>query len=249
MSWVSQANIKTIMEAIRNKFTTSDLVVANSDKTKGAEFNYTATDGLVSVSPLSDSAGVNSAIWLANGDASKKTEITDGTLSYVTGEGDAEKYTYLSLLGNAATFGAKGGANIQVGGVADPTSAQQAATKNYVDSIIPIDFENYISQKFSVHNGSASGVISSATIEANSYYVYDFTLNLDKHWVAFTPISPYIDGTPYDYYVKRDDIILTMNWFIRDDTCHFYFILYNQSDADIDFNRWGLDYRVLYANV
>ena len=135
MSWVSQANLKSIMTAIRNKFTTGDLVIANDAKNTGVELNYTAQDGLVTVSPISTDASVESALHLSNGDDSKKTELTQGTLSYVTGTGDSEAYNYMSLLGNGVTFGKKGGGNVQVGGVADPTDAQQVATKNYVDGI------------------------------------------------------------------------------------------------------------------
>jgi hypothetical protein len=134
MSWVSQTNLKTIMTAIRNKFTTGDLVIANDAKDTGVELNYTAQDGLVTVSPISTDASVESALHLSNGDDSKKTELTQGTLSYVTGTGDSEEYNYMSLLGDGVTFGKKGGGNVQIGGVADPTSAQQVATKNYVDN-------------------------------------------------------------------------------------------------------------------
>ena len=136
MSWVSQANIKTIMTAIRNKFTTSDLVIANDAKDTGVELNYASQDGLVTVSPISTSASTEAALHLSNGDDTKKTELTQGTLSYVTGTGSSETYNYMSLLGDGVTFGKNGGGNVQVGGVADPTSAQQVATKNYVDTCI-----------------------------------------------------------------------------------------------------------------
>ena len=136
MSWVSQANIKTIMTAIRNKFTTSDLVIANDAKDTGVELNYASQDGLVTVSPISTSASTEAALHLSNGDDTKKTELTQGTLSYVTGTGSSETYNYMSLLGNGVTFGKNGGGNVQLGGVADPTSAQQVATKNYVDNRI-----------------------------------------------------------------------------------------------------------------
>ena len=133
MSWVSQANIKTIMTAIRNKFTTSDLVIANDAKDTGVELNYASQDGLVTVSPISTSASTEAALHLSNGDDTKKTELTQGTLSYVTGSGSSETYNYMSLLGDGVTFGKNGGGNVQLGGVADPTSEQQVATKNYVD--------------------------------------------------------------------------------------------------------------------
>ena len=134
MSWVSQANIKTIMTAIRNKFTTSDLVIANDAKDTGVELNYASQDGLVTVSPISTSASTEAALHLSNGDDTKKTELTQGTLSYVTGTGSSETFNYMSLLGDGVTFGKNGGGNVQLGGVADPTSAQQVATKNYVDN-------------------------------------------------------------------------------------------------------------------
>lgn len=134
MSWVSQADIKAIMTAIRNKFTTGDLVIANDAKDTGVELNYASQDGLVTVSPISTSASTEAALHLSNGDDTKKTELTQGTLSYVTGSGDSETYNYMSLLGDGVTFGKNGGGNVQLGGVADPTSAHQVATKNYVDS-------------------------------------------------------------------------------------------------------------------
>lgn len=166
MSWVSQTNLKTIMTAIRNKFTTGDLVIANDDKSVGVEVNHTAQDGLVTVSPISTDASVESALHLSNGDDSKKTELTQGTLSYVTGTGDSEEYNYMSLLGDGVTFGKKGGGNVQVGGVADPTSAQQVATKNYVDSVASnIGYLDYTVEKdpgFS--SGLAAGTL--ATIPA-----------------------------------------------------------------------------------
>ena len=136
MSWVSQANIKNVMTAIRNKFTTGDLVIANNAKNTGVELNYASQDGLVTVSPISTSASTEAALHLSNGDDTKKTELTQGTLSYVTGSGSSETYNYMSLLGDGVTFGKNGGGNVQLGGVADPTSAQQVATKNYVDKRI-----------------------------------------------------------------------------------------------------------------
>ena len=160
MSWVSQANLKTIMTAIRNKFTTGDLVIANDAKNTGVELNYTAQDGLVTVSPISTDASVESALHLSNGDDTKKTELTQGTLSYVTGTGDSEAYNYMSLLGNGVTFGKKGGGNVQVGGVADPTSAQQVATKNYVDNhfkVVKIT-KKYTGSSEYISVGASSGV-------------------------------------------------------------------------------------------
>ena len=134
MSWVSQANIKTIMTAIRNKFTTSDLVIANDAKDTGVELNYASQDGLVTVSPISTSASTEAALHLSNGDDTKKTELTQGTLSYVTGTGSSETYNYMSLLGDGVTFGKNGGGNVQVGGIATPTTDYQAANKTYVDN-------------------------------------------------------------------------------------------------------------------
>ena len=50
----------------------------------------------------------------------------------------------MSLLGNGVTFGKNGGGNVQLGGVADPTSAQQVATKNYVDTLITSSGASYV---------------------------------------------------------------------------------------------------------
>lgn len=180
MSWVSQTNLKTIMTAIRNKFTTGDLVIANDDKSVGVEVNHTAQDGLVTVSPISTDASVESALHLSNGDDTKKTELTQGTLSYVTGTGDNEEYNYMSLLGDGVTFGKKGGGNVQLGGVADPTSNQQVATKAYSDSI---------TKKLSFFSESVN--INKAVISSISgtFPVYRVSLSMPSGTTNFTKIK------------------------------------------------------------
>ncbi len=182
MSWVSQANLKSIMTAIRNKFTTGDLVIANDAKDTGVELNHTAQDGLVTVSPISTDASVESALHLSNGDDTKKTELTQGTLSYVTGTGDSEEYNYMSLLGDGVTFGKKGGGNVQVGGVADPTSAQQVATKNYVDGKILTKHNTVI------YPTTTSSLITLTQIEANSVYMVTIKLRQTADITDFNKI-------------------------------------------------------------
>lgn len=137
MSWVSNANIKTIMDAIRSKFVTSELVVANDDKTVGAHINHTAQDGLVTISPISETEGTG-ALWVTDANAANKTELTGGTFSYVSGDGDNESGAYLSLVGETATFGKISGTDkkLQIGNVAEPTSDYQVANKKYVDDAI-----------------------------------------------------------------------------------------------------------------
>lgn len=165
MSWVSQANIKTIMTAIRNKFTTGDLVIANDAKDTGVELNHASQDGLVTVSPISTSASTEAALHLSNGDDTKKTELTQGTLSYVTGSGSSEKYNYMSLLGDGVTFGKNGGGNVQLGGVADPTSAQQVATKNYVDSM-------FYTTSYQIKNTTTRNIDSKANYNLDIRTIY-----------------------------------------------------------------------------
>ena len=174
MSWVSQANIKTIMTAIRNKFTTSDLVIANDAKDTGVELNYASQDGLVTVSPISTSASTEAALHLSNGDDTKKTELTQGTLSYVTGTGSSETYNYMSLLGDGVTFGKNGGGNVQLGGVADPTSAQQVATKNYVDN-------HFLTKEYT--HSFPSGTSFSSGI--NYVKVIDTDISVDEYEILY----------------------------------------------------------------
>ena len=187
MSWVSQANIKTIMTAIRNKFTTSDLVIANDAKDTGVELNYASQDGLVTVSPISTSASTEAALHLSNGDDTKKTELTQGTLSYVTGTGSSETYNYMSLLGDGVTFGKNGGGNVQVGGVADPTSAQQVATKKYSDSIT-----KKLNAPLGTHRVDSLGEI--ITYVAGSAPVYHVVINIPSTYKDFETLKEYLSN-------------------------------------------------------
>lgn len=209
MSWVSQANIKTIMTAIRNKFTTSDLVIANDAKDTGVELNYASQDGLVTVSPISTSASTEAALHLSNGDDTKKTELTQGTLSYVTGSGSSETYNYMSLLGDGVTFGKNGGGNVQLGGVADPTSARQAATKNYVDNRIVyryitfyLDSEVLIDQNKSavikVNSPTRIGFISTERLlSAYAYAVFN------NNYLGFSTFIAIDSSTGYTTFTLR----------------------------------------------
>lgn len=193
MSWVSQANIKTIMTAIRNKFTTGDLVIANDAKDTGVELNYASQDGLVTVSPISTSASTEAALHLSNGDDTKKTELTQGTLSYVTGTGSSETYNYMSLLGDGVTFGKNGGGNVQVGGVADPTSAQQVATKNYVDS-----FHN----RYNIMNNQYT-FNSSVTVPAyGAVLVYQAERDVSKYSNTLISATAYVKSANDSSYDK-----------------------------------------------
>ena len=193
MSWVSQANIKNIMTAIRNKFTTGDLVIANDAKDTGVELNYASQDGLVTVSPISTSASTEAALHLSNGDDTKKTELTQGTLSYVTGSGDSETYNYMSLLGDGVTFGKNGGGNVQLGGVADPNSAQQVATKNYVDNRLTYWTHSYALASDVLIDQNKSAIINltaPVTIRVGSNQtllgVYGF-INFNNNYCILTP--------------------------------------------------------------
>lgn len=131
---VLSTNLKEIMAFIRNKFTTSELVLANSDKTIGAHLNHTAQDGLISISPISETEGT-AALWLTDAQADNKTELTGGTFAYVVGEDANEKGAYLSLVGNTVTFGKIGETDtkILINNIAEPETNYQVANKLYVD--------------------------------------------------------------------------------------------------------------------
>ena len=200
MSWVSQANIKTIMTAIRNKFTTSDLVIANDAKDTGVELNYASQDGLVTVSPISTSASTEAALHLSNGDDTKKTELTQGTLSYVTGTGSSETYNYMSLLGDGVTFGKNGGGNVQLGGVADPTSAQQVATKNYVDRM----FYTFL---------TSTSTTSVVTVASNSFSSLGINMNTNISQSQYDIVSCNVYTDESD---NVDDVYFTTHPKIKD---------------------------------
>lgn len=208
MSWVSQANIKNIMTAIRNKFTTGDLVIANDAKDTGVELNYASQDGLVTVSPISTSASTEAALHLSNGDDTKKTELTQGTLSYVTGSGSSETYNYMSLLGDGVTFGKNGGGNVQLGGVADPTSAQQVATKNYTDNIFKLySFTHTLSSSKTATKSNNYVAIGGGVISAipSTAKILSISATIDPSEGAYSGyISAYLYriGTSISYSVR-----------------------------------------------
>lgn len=219
MSWVSQANIKTIMTAIRNKFTTSDLVIANDAKDTGVELNYASQDGLVTVSPISTSASTEAALHLSNGDDTKKTELTQGTLSYVTGTGSSETYNYMSLLGDGVTFGKNGGGNVQLGGVADPTSARQVATKNYVDNYVDNYVENRIGYHYITRYFSPAILIEpngSKFINLNNPWVY--TLAKTERLLSVYSYTEYNnDYLGFSTYVNFDSETNSMKFTVKVD--------------------------------
>ena len=228
MSWVSQANIKTIMTAIRNKFTTSDLVIANDAKDTGVELNYASQDGLVTVSPISTSASTEAALHLSNGDDTKKTELTQGTLSYVTGTGSSETYNYMSLLGDGVTFGKNGGGNVQLGGVADPTSAQQVATKNYVDMKI-------IRRRASWGAGTLEG----KTVPANGLYPIQTFTDTPPVGYAYEPISA-LAYPQNDIIDSNISFLLSVQGSSSDgDTYHYTLFAFNSGDTDYTFEDYS----------
>ena len=228
MRWVSQANIKTIMTAIRNKFTTSDLVIANDAKDTGVELNYASQDGLVTVSPISTSASTEAALHLSNGDDTKKTELTQGTLSYVTGTGSSETYNYMSLLGDGVTFGKNGGGNVQVGGVADPTSAQQVATKNYVDKKI-----------IRRRSSWGAGTLEGKTVPANGLYPIQTFTDTPPAGCAYEPISAlaYPDSDIIDSNIS---FLLSVQGSSSDGgTYHYTLFAFNSGDTDYTFEAYS----------
>ena len=249
MSWVSQANIKTIMTAIRNKFTTSDLVIANDAKDTGVELNYASQDGLVTVSPISTSASTEAALHLSNGDDTKKTELTQGTLSYVTGTGSSETYNYMSLLGDGVTFGKNGGGNVQLGGVADPTSAQQVATKNYADNKILFKSLRWKFVDSTTVSANSSKYVGSSpqTFTFNVKKVTDAISAIEKLHIECTAVNTWIYGELSNVRVYAYNPVLTLD--AEKSTVSITlqnFIFYNPYSESEEFG--GLIAKVWYNN-
>ena len=134
MSWVSYNKLNEFGKAIRNKFISNEIVVADADKTKGVHLNIGGQDGLLAMSPLNEDDVTPAALWVTDSEANNATELTGGTLSYVTDNGkDTEDYTSLSLVGGVVNVSGKGGAQRRITNVATPTSENDVATKKYVD--------------------------------------------------------------------------------------------------------------------
>lgn len=134
MSWVSYAKLQTLCNALRNKFTSSEFVLANDAKNVGVHFNHTAQDGLVAISPMTEDGSTPAALWVTDSEANNATEITAGTFSYVTDNGKStEDFTSMSLVGGVVNVSGKNGAQRKITNVATPTNDSDVATKKYVD--------------------------------------------------------------------------------------------------------------------
>ena len=134
MSWVSYTKLKELCDAMRTKFISNELVIANSDKSLGAHLNIGGQDGLVTVSPITEDGVTPAALWVTDSEANNATELTGGTLSYVTNNGKAtEDYTSLSLVGGVVNVSGKSGAQRRITNVATPTGDNDVANKKYVD--------------------------------------------------------------------------------------------------------------------
>lgn len=134
MSWVSYTKLKELCDGLRNKMVSNEYLLANSDKSKGVHMNVGGQDGLMIMSPTTEDGSTPAALWVTDSEANNATELTGGTLSYVTNNGqDSEDYTTLSLVGGVVNVSGKSGAQRRITNVATPTGDNDAATKKYVD--------------------------------------------------------------------------------------------------------------------
>lgn len=141
MSWVSTNKLTQLANSLRNKFTTNELVLANSDKSKGAYLNVGGQDGLITVSPMVEDGSTPAALWVTDSAANNATELTGGTLSYVTDVGaDTEDYTSLSLVGGVVNVSGKNGAQRRITNVATPISDNDAVNLQYIKNGGAINF-------------------------------------------------------------------------------------------------------------
>lgn len=134
MSWVSYTKLKTLCDGLRSKMVSNEFLLANSDKSKGVHVNLGGQDGLMTLSPITEDGVTPAALWVTDSEANNATELTGGTLSYVTDVGESgEDYTSLSLVGGVVNVSGKSGAQRRITNVATPTGDNDVANKKYVD--------------------------------------------------------------------------------------------------------------------
>lgn len=162
MSWVSYSKLQTLCQALRNKFTTGEMVIANDDKSIGAHLNHTAQDGLVTISPITEDGVTPAALWVTDSAANNATELTGGTLTYVTDNGkETEDYTSLSLVGGVVNVSGKSGAQRRITNVADPVDDNDAVNKKTIDSLPVISVTTTsLSKSVTRSDGGSVGVIN-----------------------------------------------------------------------------------------
>lgn len=141
MSWVSGTKLQQFATSIRNKFVSNEIVVANSDKSKGAHLNVGGQDGLIIMSPMNEDGVTPAALWVADSEANNATELTGGTLSYVTDVGKStEDYTSVSLVGNVVNVSGKSGAARRITNVADPVNDNDVVNKKFLNDSLGMKY-------------------------------------------------------------------------------------------------------------
>ena len=194
MSWVSYAKLQTLCNALRQKFTSGEIVLANDAKNVGVHFNHTAQDGLVAISPMTEDGSTPAALWVTDSEANNATEITAGTFSYVTDNGkDTEDFTSMSLVGGVVNVSGKNGAARKITNVATPTNDSDVATKKYVDdnagSSPVFDFSSPSMQRETITIPTTAGkFIQTKICDFYSGKNYIFTGNLNLWIEAHTGI-------------------------------------------------------------
>ena len=214
MSWVSTNKLTQLANSLRNKFTTNELVLANSDKSKGAYLNVGGQDGLITMSPMVEDGSTPAALWVTDSAANNATELTGGTLSYVTDVGaDTEDYTSLSLVGGVVNVSGKNGAQRRITNVAAPIKSTDVAT----------NWDTVIKTTYFLMNGMTM-ISGSDTISVNnnmtgsevfvrlpklSYSRYSFdTKYLGLYYALRIPYfthryTPTSDKTVFSYYLTK----------------------------------------------
>ena len=176
MSWVSYAKLQTLCNALRQKFTSGEIVLANDAKNVGVHFNHTAQDGLVAISPMTEDGSTPAALWVTDSEANNATEITAGTFSYVTDNGkDTEDFTSMSLVGGVVNVSGKNGVARKITNVATPTNDSDVATKKYVD-------DNAGSPVFTFQSSYWTEAINVPTTASSAYTkttIFNFVKNMN----------------------------------------------------------------------
>lgn len=137
---VTLPNLTSFNELLQKKnresIITTQLTLANADKSKGAHLNVGVQDGLITLSPMTEDGSTPASLWVTDSASNNATELTGGTLSYVTDVGsDSEDWTSLSLVGDVVNVSGKGGATRRITNVADPVNDNDAVNKKSMDKI------------------------------------------------------------------------------------------------------------------
>lgn len=180
MSWVSKNKLQSLVSSMRNKFTSENLVIANSDKSQGASLSLGGQDGLVTMSPLVD--GSTAGLQLANKSGDIITGISEGILSCVDNTGSETVQSHLNLNNGLVTVSGAEGNDIRISGIADPVNDNDAVNKKMIENFVSLQsLSDTISETKSNYNSYENQIMY-----VSSSQLIEKTIYLEKGIYAFT---------------------------------------------------------------